>query len=114
MSAWFAAFVWTLAVEGLVLEVALGHRARSWSEPLLWCLCLNLATHPLFSWWVLERSPTGAEIAMVEVAIAAVEAVLLGLALRARLCFLRPAAVAALANATSYAFGLFVLEPLWR
>lgn len=112
MSAWFLAFVWTMAIEGLVLEFALGRFAKRALEPLAWCLCLNLATHPLFSWWVLAHDPSASAIAGIEVVIALVEGVALGLALRARAGFARPALAAALANVTSYAFGVWVLAPL--
>lgn len=112
MSAWFAAFVWTLAIEGLVLELALGRFAKRPLEALVWCLCLNLATHPLFSWWVLGCNPSSSAIAGAEVVIALVEGLALGFALRARTGFVRPALAAALANAVSYAFGVCVLAPL--
>lgn len=112
MSAWFLAFVWTLAVEGLVLELLLGHFARRVLEPIGWCLALNLATHPLFSWWVLARVPSAEEIALAEVAIALTEGALLAVVLRTRAGLALPILAAVVANGASYAFGLWVLAPL--
>ncbi|MEQ1634275.1 MAG: hypothetical protein ABL997_17980, partial [Planctomycetota bacterium] len=56
--AWLAAFVWTLLLEYPVCAAVLGRFRQRWWEPLAWTLAVNVATHPLFSWWVLARSPT--------------------------------------------------------
>ncbi len=112
MIAWVTAFVWTLVVEWIVLELGLHAVARRWNEPLVWCLGLNLATHPMFSWWVVATSPGAAPTAVAEVAIAVVEAALLVVWLRRRTGWRRPAVTAVLANGMSYAFGVFVFAPL--
>ena len=101
--AWAIAFMWTLALELPVYLALIPRAGATRLEALRLGLLLNLATHPLFSFWVLTRRPGPAAIVAAEVLIAAVEGELLARALGTRPAAWR-AAVAA--NGFSFLAGL--------
>jgi len=108
--AWSIAFCWTLAFETPVYALALRNVAQRWWTPLALALAVNLATHPVFSAWVLARSPGAAAIALAEVGIALSEAALVYVASRPRCSAPRALAAGSLANAGSYLAGEFLLR----
>jgi hypothetical protein len=114
MMSWLVAFVWTLILEYPVYAAGVGRAARCWWEPLAWTLAVNVATHPLFSWWVLSRAPHDDEVRIAEVAIALAEGLLLALILRARCPPPRVLLTAIVANAGSYLVGGWLLAALSR
>ena len=80
--AWLTAFVWTNAFELPVYALLVGPRLKHWwSAPVL-TLCVNLVTHPVFSWWVFASQPDDAAVRWCEAVIALVEGALVAITLR--------------------------------
>lgn len=75
--AWAVAFVWTLALELPVYLALVVGPGRDRLLALLLGLQLNLATHPVFSIWVLSTRPGIGAIVAAELVIVAVEGELL-------------------------------------
>ncbi|MEQ1631346.1 MAG: hypothetical protein ABL997_03165, partial [Planctomycetota bacterium] len=101
-----------LLLEYPVCAAVLGRFRRRWWEPLAWTLAVNVATHPLFSWWVLARSPTPSSVLAAEFVIASTEAAILAFWLRRRCGPWRAFLAAFLANAVSYLVGSTLFSAL--
>lgn len=105
MIAWLAAFVWTLLLEYPVYAAVLGRFRQRWWEPLAWTFAVDVATHPLFSWWVIVHSPPPSSVLAAELVIACTEGAILAFWLRRRCGPWRALLAAFLANAFSYLVG---------
>lgn len=112
MIAWLSAFVWTFALEYPVYAAGLGRSARRWWEPLAWTLGVNVATHPLFSWWALTTVPGPGALLGAEAAIAVAEGLLLACALRHRAPPWHAFVTALVANAGSFLVGGWIVRVL--
>lgn len=100
---WFAAFVWTIALE-LPVYVALT-RFRAWWMPVAVTVGVNALTHPLL-WFVFPRiHPFAVFVLAGEASVIAVEALIL-----AALGVRRPLVVSFAANATSAVLGWLALQ----
>jgi hypothetical protein len=118
MMSWLVAFVLTMALETPVYAYWLEREAKRWWAPLAASLLLNLATHPLFSWWALHAWPSSGEVLLAECAIALAEGCALALLRRSRLLpnsnergarlLLSSIGIAVLANGVSYGLGLLL------
>lgn len=108
--AWSIAFCWTLALELPIYALVLRPIAGARWTPLALALVVNLATHPLFSLWIVARGPGTTAIAAAELLIAAFESALAYAAFRSHCTPARALAAGALANLTSYFAGEWLLR----
>lgn len=102
---WFAAFVWTLALELPVYGHALRGRPGPAWLPLAVTGALNLTTHPAL-WLALPPAAPPALLFAAEAIVVATEGLLLGRLLNGPRALARGLAAALAANSLSAAAGL--------
>lgn len=109
VQAWLFAFVWTLVFELPVYVGALRDRCARWWSPVAIAVSVNVATHPVFSFWVLSARPGPIAIGIAEVLIAVAEAALVRVCCRS-VSMVRALLLAACANSLSFGLGLLLLR----
>jgi hypothetical protein len=106
---WFAAFVWTLAIELPVYTIVLHRHARSWQRLCGLVLAVNAISHPVLWFAFPKLSPYWLYVLAGEACVIVIEALILASMIRN----VRVALVASvLANLVSTVIGLGLLRLL--
>lgn len=79
---WLVAFVWTLAIELPIYTIALSRHVRSWQRLCGLVLLVNAISHPLLWFGFLRFESYAAYVITGELCVVAIEAILLGIAIK--------------------------------